>query len=73
MYDLLYVFHINFGHDMHDSGDTAIKNSITLIWSLKVIQDQRSWSQLKDHNYMTYYVFHKNVYHNMHHSEDTAH
>ena len=23
IYDLLYVLHINFGHDKHDSGDTA--------------------------------------------------
>ena len=23
IYDLLYVFHINFGHDKHDSEDTA--------------------------------------------------
>ena len=23
VYDLLYVLHINFGHDKHDSGDTA--------------------------------------------------
>ena len=23
MYDLLYVFRVNFGHDMHESGDTA--------------------------------------------------
>ena len=26
-YDLLYVLHINFGHDKHDSGDSK---SITL-------------------------------------------
>ena len=23
IYDLLYVFHINLGHNMHDSGDIA--------------------------------------------------
>ena len=74
-YDLLYVFYINFGHDQDYSGDTAQYKLNYLIWSLKVIQDQRSWSQLKDHIYhiwLTIYVFHRNLCHNMHHSEDKA-
>ena len=49
-----------------------IKNSITLIWSLKVIQikgHEVNWKTIYD----LPYVFHRNLCYNMHHSEDTAH
>ena len=36
-----------------------IKNSITLIWLLKVIQGQKSWSQLRDHIWLTISVSYK--------------
>ena len=32
------MYHVIFGRNMHHSEDTDIKNSITLIWPLKVIQ-----------------------------------
>ena len=44
-----------------------IKNSITLILPLQVIQGQRSWGQLRDHIYDLLYVFHINFGYNMHH------
>ena len=79
IYDLLYVFHINFGHDKHKLKDhiwlticvetcvitciiqkiQPIKNSITLIWPLNVIQGQRSWGQLRDDIWLTICVSYK--------------
>ena len=54
IYDLPYVFHINFGHDQaRFRRYSPFKTPITLIWSLKVIQDQRTWGQLKDHIWLT--------------------
>ena len=42
VYDFLYVFQVNCGHDMHHSEDTAhLKTQLYLIWPLKVIQGQR--------------------------------
>ena len=79
----MFVFHVNFGQNMHHSDYiwfevnwntisdllyvshkiwscharfrrySPLKTHFTSIWSLKVIQDQRSWSQLKDHIWLT--------------------
>ena len=57
-------FDINFGHDKHDTGDTAHSKLNYLDFMLKVIQY---------HYYDLLYVFHRNLCHSMHHSEDTAH
>ena len=40
--DLLYVLHVNFGHNMYHSEDTAHNNRKYLILPLKAIPGQRS-------------------------------
>ena len=60
-YMTYYVFHMNFGHDKHDSEDTSHqKLKVKVMRSTKI-------------PYMTYYVFHINFGHDKHDSEDTSH
>ena len=55
IYDLLSVFHVNFGHNMHHSEDTAHKNSI--IFDLTFKGHPRSKVMRSTGiPYMTYYM-----------------
>ena len=71
IYDLLYVFHINFGHDKHNSGDTAHSKLNYLDLTFKGHPRSKVMTST-ERPYMTYYMC-RNLCHNMHHSEDTAH
>ena len=67
MYDLLYAFHVNFGHNMPDSGDT-VPSKLNYL-DLAFIQCQKSWGRLKD-NIIIWLII---CGHNKHNSGETSH
>ena len=61
---------MNFGHDKHDTGDTAHYKLNYLDFILKVIKGHKvNWNTIYD----LLYVFHINFGHDKHDTGDTAH